>query len=455
MIIQKFGGTSLGKQKGINNIINIIADTLAKESVVVVVSALSDKNKKEGTTAKLIEASQLAIKGKTSFLKIIQELQEKHTSCLKPIKNPKIVYHANNFIEKKLTTLKEFLKAISIIGEMTSKSEDNILGVGEQLAAKIFTCFLEDNKIQAKYIDLANTLKQNSTEPNNLFFVRVEKKLQEYQKQVQKKVLVFTGFFGSLQDGILSNLGRGYTDFTASLLATALKANELQIWKEVDGVFSADPNLISQAKLLPSIHPEEAGELTYYGSEVIHSSVISYITKKEIPIRIKNTFFPKKAGTLIDKKKSSVISGAIAVTCKKNILVINIHSNKMLMAYGFMAKIFEVFKKYKVIIDIIATSEVNVSLTLDNQKIPKSMLQELDMLGRVSIQDKMSIISLVGRGLRKKIGSASEMFSVLAKGNINIEVISQGSSEINISCVIRSKDADKAIGMLHKKILEK
>lgn len=456
MIIQKFGGTSLGKKGGIKGVVQIVIDTLAKENVAVVVSAFSDKSKNEGTTKKLIHASQLAIKRKTGFSKIIQELQNIHISYLKNIQNQKITIHTANFIEKKLSTLKDFLKAISIIGEMTSKSEDNILSVGEQLSAKIFSSFLEDQQVPTKYIDLSNILKQSTNEPNNIFFSRVEKKLQEYQKEAQKQVFVFTGFLGNLQDGILSSLGRGYTDFTASLLASAFKAKELQIWKEVDGIFSADPNLIPQAKLLSNIHPEEASELTYYGSEVIHPSVMSYVTKKKIPVCIKNTFFPQKKGTLIDKKKTyTEKNGATAITCKKNILVINIHSNKMLMAYGFMAEIFAIFQKYKVIIDIIATSEVNVSLTLDKQELPKPMVDELECLGRVTIQKKMSIISLVGRGLRKKIGAAGEMFSILAQSNINIEVISQGSSEINISCVICSKEADKAIKLLHKEIIEK
>ena len=453
MIAQKFGGTSLGKKGGLKRATTIVVDYLKQDTIVVTVSALSDQDKKEGTTTKLLEAAQLAVKNKGGTQKIIQELQEKHFLYLHQIKSQKIKENCYKYVEKKLTALKEFLKAISIIGEMTHKSEDNILSVGEQLSAKIFAAFLEDRGVATKAVDLANLIKGNFIEADYKFFLEIEKKLKEYQTEAKEKVLIFTGFLGNFPHGILANLGRGYTDFTACLLATAFRVKELQIWKEVDGVFSADPNLIRKTKLLTSIHPEEAEELTYYGSEVIHPSAISYITQKPIPIHIKNTFDPEGEGTLVDANNISVASGAVAITCKKNILVLNIHSNKMLMAYGFMRRLFDIFSKYKIIIDIIATSKVNVSLTLNEQELPSAMMQELNVLGKVTINTQMSIISLVGRGLRQHVGSAGKMFSILASGNINIEVISQGSSEINISCVVCTKDADKALRLLHQEII--
>ena len=453
MIIKKFGGTSLGKKGGLDRIVKIVQESYQKESLCVVVSALSANHKKEGTTNRLIEATELAQKGKASFSKILKEILINHLSYLKGWNSPKIADFCAQFIKNKIDNLDAFLRAISIIGETTYKSEDNILCVGEQLASRIFAAKLEDCSIPAKAIDLSNLIRFKAREQNRKFFADIEKKLQKYRKESNQKVLVFTGFLGSFYGGIIKGLGRGYTDFTAALLTSALKANQLEIWKEVDGVFNADPSLVPNAKLIPCIHPEEASELTYYGSEVVHPSVVNYISKKKIPICIKNTFAPEKQGTIIISQAGRTEERTMAVTCKKNILLINIHSNKMLMAYGFMAEIFDIFSKYKIVIDIIATSEVNVSLTLAKQDLPKSIIKELQAIGNITIQDKMSIVSLVGRGLRKKIGVAGKMFSTLAKGGINIEVISQGSSEINISCVVCGKDADKSIYLLHKEIL--
>ena len=451
MIIKKFGGTSLGKKGGLDRIVKIVQSS--NEPLCVVVSAFSAHNKKEGTTNRLMEATELAGRGKTSFNKILKEILKNHLSYLKGWNNHKIAESCAQFIQSKIDNLEAFLRAISIIGETTYKSEDNILCVGEQLSAKIFAAKLEDYSIPAKAIDLSNLIRPTNKEKNKQFFTAIEKKLQKYRKESNQKILVFTGFLGNFYGGIIKSLGRGYTDFTAALLTSALKAKQLEIWKEVDGVFNADPNLVPNAKLISSIHPEEASELTYYGSEVVHPSVVNYIEKKKIPICIKNTFAPEKQGTTIISEAKEIKERTMAATCKKNILLINIHSNKMLMAYGFMAEIFDIFSKYKIIIDIIATSEVNVSLTLAKQNLPKAMIKELKAIGNVTIQDKMSIVSLVGRGLRKKIGVAGKMFSTLAKGDINIEVISQGASEINISCVVCSKNADKSIYLLHKEIL--
>lgn len=458
MLIQKFGGTSLGRKGGLKRVTEIVKQYLEKYQVAVVVSAFSSIKKEEGVTSLLLQATKKAVKGNQGFIKIVETIKQYKLDLIKiNIKNIEIKAQLQLEVEKELHKLKNFLRAISIIRELTSLSTDNIISIGEKLAAKVFAAVLKENKIEAKAIDLSQLVKKDFKEADPKMFKFVENKLKLLlsKNKDSKQVLVFTGFIGSLPNGILSALGRGYTDFTACLLAVTVKAKELQIWKEVDGIFSANPKIVTDAKLLTKIHPEETAELTYYGSEVVHPSTVDYAKKSKLPIRIKNTFNTEGEGTLIDINFDySNKSGAIAVTCKKDIQILNIHSNKMLMAYGFMGKLFELFQKYQQAIDLIATSEVNVSLTLNNKPLPQQLLIELGTIGEVTIQKKMAIVSVVGKGLKNQVGIAGLIFSTLAESNINIEIISQGSSEINISCVVRSLVADTALIALHKKLIK-
>ncbi len=458
MIVQKFGGTSLGRKGGLKRVTDIVKkNSLQSDSnLIIVVSAFSSIKKSEGITAKLLQASQLAVKGKAGVSKIVQEIEDMHVDLINAnIKNKIINKKIKEETKEILKKNKNFLKATEIIGELTSRSIDNIISVGERLSAKIFAAVLQDNSIESQSIDLTEIIKTEWREVTPKLFQTIQKNLTLLLKNSKKKkVFVFTGFIGKLPNGILSTLGRGYTDFTACLLAVAAKAKEIQIWKEVDGVFSADPNIVENAKLLSTIHPEETSELSYYGSEVIHPSAVDFAIKGKIPLRIKNTFNVENEGTLVTLSHIQKKEGAIAVTCKRNIIVLNIYSNKMLIAYGFMGRLFNILRKYHIVIDLIATSEVNVSLTIENKELPASLLKDLGGIGKMTLQKNMSIISVVGKGLKKQMGAAGKMFSTLGKAGINIEIISQGSSEINISCVIRSQDADKALIALHKSMIE-
>ena len=456
MLVQKFGGTSLGRKGGLKRVTSIVKSYAEKERVAVVLSAFSSIKKEEGVTSMLLQASQLAVKGKKNFKKILKEIEELHLNLVTTnIKDDKIQNELKKEIRQELLKLQDFLSAIRIIGELTNLSIDNVLCVGERLAAKVFTAVLNSNNIPAVYVDLSGFIKKSFKEADLKLFKFIETRFKAFFKKADNKTIyVFSGFIGRLPGGILAALGRGYTDFTSALLATACKSRELQIWKEVDGIFTANPKTVKNATLLPVIHPEEVAELTYYGSEVIHPATVNYVTKAKIAMRIKNTFNTENEGTLIDINYAPKIEGAIAVTCKQDILVINIHSNKMLMAYGFMDQLFSIFKKYCLVIDLIATSEVNVSLTIENKYLPKQLLVELSEIGKVTVKKQMAIISLVGKGLKNQLGAAGKMFSTLAKENINIEIISQGSSEINISCVILAQDAENALIALHNKMIK-
>lgn len=273
-------------------------------------------------------------------------------------------------------------------------------------------------------------------------------------------VCVLTGFFGPCPGSLLESIGRGYTDLTAALVAVGLSASELQVWKEVDGIFSADPRKVPNARKLDRITPQEAAELTYYGSEVIHPFTMEQVMRSNIPIRIKNTFAPDGTGTLITPVSGTPAGNShrrpTAVTIKDNIAVLNIHSNRKSVSHGFLAKIFLILDKNQIVSDLIATSEVHVSIALGssvNDSRFEKAIPELRKIATVEIADNQAILSLVGKHMKQFIGISATLFGVLAASGVNIEMLSQGASEINISCVIKESDAIKALNAVHDEIV--
>ncbi len=456
-IVQKFGGTSIGKASRMKSVAGIVQKTLDDNFFpIIVLSALSSGGKKDGTTSQLLEASNEAIK-KGPYYKIIDHLQEIHVKIIKEsIEIRSIREELEEDIENELHKLKLFLDAIQVIGEISPRSLDVIISTGEKLSARIFTSILTSHGTDACYVNLANIIDRPFNEIDQRFCSYLQKKLSEIIKECGAKVPVVTGFMGFIPNGIIRSIGRGYTDFTAALIATGTRAKELQIWKEVDGIFTADPKKISSAKVLTQVTPAEASELSYFGSEVIHPFTMEQVTNANIPVRIKNTFEPDLPGTIIKPKGKSDQDkeGPTAITVKRDIVLVNIQSNRMLMAYGFMSKIFDIFNRYEIIIDLVSTSEVSVSLSLDNTQDLDEALHDLKQLGTVSVRKGMAILSLVGEGMRRSVGTAGQMFSRLADQGINIEVISQGASEINISCAIEDKQSDKAIKAVHEMLVK-
>eukprot|EP01135_Chromosphaera_perkinsii_P009026 Nk52_evm44s1569 gene=Nk52_evmTU44s1569 len=279
-------------------------------------------------------------------------------------------------------------------------------------------------------------------------------------------VPIVTGFFGYMNGGIMETIGRGYSDFTAALIACGFRAEELQVWKEVDGIFSSDPRKIKNAKLLERVTPGEAAELSFYGSEVIHPFTMEQVTNRKIPIRIKNTFNPDGPGTVIDPAWGSNLSGtdsvdselsvvrqgAVAVTAKRGVLILQVKSNRQLGSRGFFAKVFSILDSHKLNVDIISTSIVDISMTLEDRKKERLglALKELAYVGQVSVMKGMAIVSMIGERMSNQVGMSASFFAALSQKKINIEMISQGASEINISCVIAEEGVDIALEALHE-----
>ncbi|KAL0084576.1 Aspartate/glutamate/uridylate kinase [Phycomyces blakesleeanus] len=482
-VVQKFGGTSIGK------FLDTIATQVVKEYVkqnrlVVVCSARSGESKQTGTTNRLIRAANDALRpGSQEYLTIIKEILDDHLKVADDmITSPDIRRNLKSDIEHDCSKLKSFLEAAQIINEISPRSRDIIIGVGEKLACRIVAAVLQDRGVESMFVSLENIIDKEFEVLDQTFYDYLAKRMAEAVHKCGNKVPVVTGFFGIVPGSLLNTIGRGYTDLTAALTAVGLSAEELQIWKEVDGIFTADPRKVKSARLLPIITPEEASELTYYGSEVIHPFTMEQVIRSHIPIRIKNVENPRGQGTIIFPTDTINKDGTstpphspkvlaengysldlsrkypTAITIKDNVIVLNVHSNRKSVSHGFFAQIFSTLDRYGIVVDLIATSEVHVSMALGTDSEDKDLervIADLRRVGQVDILKNMAILSLVGKQMKNMVGISGMMFTTLASAGVNIEMISQGASEINISCVIAESSAITALNVIHDQLLSK
>jgi aspartate kinase len=409
-----------------------------------------------------------------AYEEIINAIQLDHIAEAKRrIKSSELCTALCEQVTTECQLLQRFLCAVDEIGEVSSRTLDKIISKGENLSCRFMTALLQDRGVDAQFVDLSDVIdfEGDVEDVDNLFYKNLSLALVKKIKACGDKVPVVTGYFGTVKGGLLNKIGRGYTDLCAALISVGLKADgqlmdELQIWKEVDGIFTANPAKVPTARLLPTISPAEAAELTFYGSEVIHPFTMEQVIKQSIPIRIRNVMNLRNTGTIISPEKCTSQRPSLsprpsffrkrafsrpntgdrpprptAITIKHKILVLNVHSNKRSLSHGFFANIFTVLDKWKLSVDLISTSEVHVSMALhsesafvnggeDDQDIVDTSLrgaiQDLAQYGTVDVLDGMAILSLVGKQMKNMTGIAGKMFSVLGENNVNIEMISQG-----------------------------
>lgn len=399
---------------------------------------------------------------------LIQTIRAEHINAAYGyIKNPKIAADFATEIDNECWQTMLLLEAIQTIGHGSSHTKDRVISTGERLASRFLCAVLRDQGISCDLIDFSNILANSIQDKfdQSLFDV-LSTAMAEKVACCKATVPVVTGFFGPVDGGLLAGFGRGYTDLCASLLSIGLQAHDLQIWKEVDGIFTADPRKVPGASMIPVISFEEASELTFHGSEVVHFTAMRLAMRAKIPMHIKNVMNPKGAGTLIrDDYKSIKIptmllsesfgsrriltSGEVpryplAITSKDSILLINIRSAERLKPHKFFAGIFSVLDHWNLSIDLICTCEVHVSLALHSEvslitgsdeddseivrKDLKSAITQLQDYGHVELLPNMAVVSVVGKEMRRAPGVAGKMFSVLGENNINVEMIAQGMS---------------------------
>ncbi|CAN8095798.1 unnamed protein product [Discula destructiva] len=489
-IVQKFGGTSVGKfpEKIADDIVRAYMST---NKIAVVCSARSSGKKVSGTTSRLLEVfrrlrnidAAAGSPGTQTELtdeanSIVQDICSDHISAADTfVRDESLRAALKQEVENECQEIIEYIQASKRFKlEVNSRSKDRVVSFGERLSCRFMTYVLKDRHVEAQYVDLADALHNDGAVRLDASFYRDASAI--FRAKIlacEDRVPVITGFFGNVPGSLMDgDVGRGYTDLCAALIAVGMQAAELQIWKEVDGIFTADPTKVPTARLLSSITPSEAAELTFYGSEVIHHLTMDQVIKAipPIPVRIKNVKNPRGDGTIVlpnpglapgqelKRSRPSEVNmlrktprRPTAVTIKDRISVINVHSNKRSIAHGFVAKVFVILDRYKISVDLISTSEVHVSMAIHLQDSDEDRLEmatkDLADCGDVSVLRSMAILSLVGADMKNMIGVAGKMFTTLGDHNVNIEMISQGASEINISCVIDAREATRAMNVLH------
>ncbi len=444
MIVLKFGGTSLGSAERMQQVVELVAAAPDRERVIVL-SAMS------GVTNALIEGAEKALaRDLGAALERIDWIHRKHAQAIdalfagSPVKDG-----LERELEARLDELKILYKGINYLGELTRRSLDAVSGVGELLSSRIVAALASARGHRAVWLDARQFLVTDAD------FGRANPLWDELTPATRSAILPLTGagttvitqgFIGSTTSGASTTLGRGGSDYSAAIIGVALDAREIQIWTDVDGMMTADPRIIAGARVLPEVSFQEASELAYFGAKVLHPSTIKPAVEKNIPVRILNTMRPDQPGTLI-KDQVKATETIRAVAAKKGITVIFISSPRMLMSHGFLAGVFAVFDKYRTPIDLIATSEISVSLTIDQTENLQQLTGELADYGDVRVVSDAAIVSVVGRQFREQSGIAGRVFNALS--DINIIMISGGASDINLSFVVGSEDADRAMKQLH------
>lgn len=446
MIVMKFGGTSVKDAEAINRVINIIKSR--KEKKPVIVSSATAK-----TTDTLLLCCKTASEGNyEKASEIIKQIKDRHIKISSElITNEKNLEELKNKIKELLDGLRDIIKGIYLLSELSERSIAKVASHGELLSTLILSYALNEKGIKAEYIDARSFMFTNKDFSNAepLFDVIIQKTPEIINPIIKSgKVAITQGFIANTLDGITTTYSRGGSDYSASVIGMAMNAEEVEIWTDVDGILTADPKIVDDTKIIDEINFKEAAELAFFGAKVLHPSTIIPAIEKNIPVRVLNSHFPDGKGTLIknDIKESGYMIKSI--TSKKEITVMNIFSPKMLLAHGFLKKIFEVFDKFKTSVDVITTSEVNVSLTLDNDENLQEIIDELSQFSEVNAEKDKSLVCIVGSNLKYIPGVAKKVFQVL--GDYNITMISQGASIVNISFVVDKEALNSVIQTLHK-----
>jgi aspartate kinase len=457
-IVMKFGGSSVATGKKIRHVAKLVADNTKNKQVVVVVSAL------EGITNQLIQAAEEAKKGNRQYVKKFKnEILERHlTTADQAIKNKQTAADVKQVLTERIGELEQVLTGIAYVGELTPKSRDNVISYGEKLSAPILSGALKDVKVESVHLTGGEAgIVTDSNFGEAALLMNVTKfQINKTVAPLLKKgtIPVITGFIAATQDGETTTVGRGGSDYTATIMGAALEADEVWIWTDVNGIMTSDPKIVPEAKTIPEMSFQEATELTIFGAKAMHPRALEPARKEGIPVRIRNVFEPEKAGTLIVKDGQDKKNGVKAVTIIKNVAMITVSGSGMVGAPGTAAKVFEVLGKENINILMISqsVSEANISLVIQRNLLERAVSTlEIALLGRDFIREVMSeddvcVVAVLGAGMKGIPGVASRIFSAVAQKGINVRMIAQGSSELNVSFAVKEKDGAETVRAIHK-----
>jgi len=434
MKVMKFGGTSVGKPERMHHIVSLL--TSQTEPAIVVLSALA------GTTNALVEIIFNIAKGdRITAKQNIDKLEEHYHDFIKGlVKKPAAAKKANAIVAEHF----EFLNIILKISFSEALSKD-ILAQGELLSTKLFSTYLEEQAIDHILLPALEFMTIDYNDEPQIGSIKV--KLTQLLKQYSNiKLFITQGYICRNARGEVDNLKRGGSDYSASLIAAAINASVCEIWTDIDGMHNNDPRVVNKTIPVDQLSFDEAAELAYFGAKILHPASIWPAQQYKTPVRLLNTMQPEAKGTLIVEEAGSV--GVKAVAAKDNIIAIRIKSSRMLLAYGFLRKIFEVFEKYRTPIDMVTTSEVAVSLTIDNPTHLKEILKELEPFGTTEVDESQTIISVVGNEISQTVNIVKKLFESIQ--NIPVRMVSYGGSPHNISLLVPAAYKIQILQQLNK-----
>jgi aspartate kinase len=446
-VVMKFGGTSVADPEAIHRLIAIVKSRMTPNSAapVVVVSALA------GVTDKLVEVTRLAESGEGDrAASVLGALLDRHLAVASGVTSTNRTAVLAD-VQREFDELIGLVHALSVLREVSPRSTDAVFAVGEVVSSRIVAAAFLDSGVPSAWVDARAVLvtdnEHTTAAPDTIGTCeRAQARLAPLSASGQ--VAVLGGFIGATAAGVTTTLGRGGSDYSAAIFGSCLGVDEIQIWTDVDGMLTADPRIVPQPRVVPNLTFAEASELAYFGAKVLHPSTILPAVAKNIPVRILNSRRPENAGTLNTADGRPARGQLTAIACKRDVTVIDITSTRMLMAHGFLRRLFEVFERFKTAVDVVTTSEVSVSVTVDDTRRLDAILDNLRHFADAGCEREMAIICAVGENLR----ADATLFgrAVTALEHLPLRLVSQAASRRNITFVLRDSDVPHAMMRLHE-----
>jgi aspartate kinase len=454
MFVLKFGGTSVADEAAIVRLVNIVRaarqaatapENLDPRGPIVVVSALG------GATDRLLGIAAEAGAGDADGAREnVRLLLERHLQVATVITDDRLREDVVRFLGEEFGTLARVVSALAVLKEVSSRWLDGIAAVGELCSSRIVAAALESRGLASAWVDARSvmvTTAEHTAAPPLMPETEARMTAGLIPLLSVRKIPVMGGFVGATSDGVTTTLGRGGSDYSAAIVGACLDASEIQIWTDVDGMLTADPRLVPHAQLVPHLSFDEASELAYFGAKVLHPATILPAMARNIPVRILNSGNPEARGTLITASRPSSGLPLTAVASKRNVTVVDISSTRMLMAHGFLHKLFGVFEQHKTSVDIVTTSEVSVSVTVDDTRRLARIIDDLRVFAEVTRQDDLAALCVVGEGIQGDAAFVSRLLA--AVGPVSIRMLSQAAERRNITIVIPGQDLPDALARVH------
>ncbi|MCX6634807.1 MAG: lysine-sensitive aspartokinase 3 [Acidobacteria bacterium] len=443
MIVMKFGGTSLESAAAIERVASIVGERVARRPVVVV-SAMGQ------TTNKLLAIAQAAVSGeREKALELTAGLEDYHAREAGQVVRERDLPELERILKSHFQELRELARGLAVLGELTPRSVDAVSSYGERLSSAIAALAFRRFGIETAHVDSRQVILTDArhTQAAPLLPQTYQRLEETVVPLARSAVVVMGGFIGATQAGVTTTLGRGGSDFSAAIVGAGIGAGEIQIWTDVDGMLTCDPRIAAGGRRVKLISFAEAAELAYFGAKVLHPATVLPAVEKNIPVLILNSRRPEAEGTRIIAGAVPCSNAVKSIACKRNITLVNVVSTRMLMAYGFLKRIFDIFDRFETPVDMVATSEVSVSLTIDNTTKLDRIVADLRQFSEVGVEEDQAIVCLVGDNIRYTPGVSARVFRAL--GDVNVRMVSQGASLLNLSLVVSGADLKRAVELLH------